>query len=451
MNLSIRSRFPRSRRTAQRNRLTTLLTGAATVASAAVYLLDPDHGRRRRALVRDQAARLTRRALAAVSVALRDLGNRLQGVAARGRRLLRRRPADDVILEARVRSEMGRVVRRARAIRVDARDGRIVLSGRVLSDEADRLRATVRSVEGVQEVHDRLDVFDEPGRVPALQGEGKPVEPRPDFLQSNWSPATRLIAMVEGATYVALGLYRRGRFGAVLVAVGALVILRGATNIGVRRVLGLGGGRKGIDVEKAIEIDAPVESVFALWSRFEEFPLFMSHVREVRRHGQDRSQWTLSGPAGLPIRFEAVTTRYEPNELIAWKSVKGEPVRHAGTVRFEPLPASRSRITVRMSYNPPAGVLTHALVSLFGANPKQALDDDLVRFQSLITHGKATGGQEEARLEEVAPEAAAWSEGPVSVAASGMGQAATGVNEPATGMGDAATGMGAEEGREERE
>jgi uncharacterized membrane protein/osmotically-inducible protein OsmY len=444
MNLSIRSRFPRSRRTAQRNRMTTLLTVAVAVASAAVYLLDPDHGRRRRGLVRDQATRLTRRVPSAVSVALRDLGNRLRGVAARGRRLLRRQPADDAILEARVRSEMGRVVRHAKAIRVDARDGRIVLSGRVLRDEADRLRATVRSVEGVQEVHDRLDVFDEPGGVPDLQGAGKPVEPRPDFLQTNWSPSTRLIAVFEGATYVALGLYRRGRLGAVLAAGGALVILRGATNIEFRRLLGLGGGRMGIDVEKAIEIDAPVESVFALWSRFEEFPRFMSHVREVRRHGQDRSQWTLSGPAGLPIRFEAVTTRYEPNEMIGWKSVKGEPVRHAGTVRFEPLPENRSRITVRMSYNPPAGVLTHALVSLFGVAPKQALDDDLVRFQSLITHGKATGDQEEAWLEEVAPEAAPWSESPVSIAATGMGEAAT-------GMGEAATGMGEVGGQQERE
>jgi uncharacterized membrane protein len=43
-----------------------------------------------------------------------------------------------------------------------------------------------------------------------------------------------------------------------------------------------------------------------------------------------------------------------------------------------------------MVYNPPAGVMGHAAASLLGSNPKQAMDEDLVRFKSLLEQGKTT-------------------------------------------------------------
>jgi hypothetical protein len=43
-----------------------------------------------------------------------------------------------------------------------------------------------------------------------------------------------------------------------------------------------------------------------------------------------------------------------------------------------------------MSYNPIAGAIGHAVASLFGADPKQAMDEDLVRMKSLLETGKAS-------------------------------------------------------------
>lgn len=40
-----------------------------------------------------------------------------------------------------------------------------------------------------------------------------------------------------------------------------------------------------------------------------------------------------------------------------------------------------------MSYNPPAGVLGHAVAELFGVDPKHEMDDDLLRMKSLIETG----------------------------------------------------------------
>jgi uncharacterized membrane protein len=86
----------------------------------------------------------------------------------------------------------------------------------------------------------------------------------------------------------------------------------------------------------------------------ESFPRFMGHVRDVRRAADGRAHWTLEGPGGVPMAFDTVETRREPNRLLAWKTVEGAAIAHAGVVRFEP-DGGGTRIDIRMSYNPPAG------------------------------------------------------------------------------------------------
>src|SRR5690606_32636026 len=106
---------------------------------------------------------------------------------------------------------------------------------------------------------------------------------------------------------------------------------------------------------------------------FENLPLFMSHLREVRDTGGGRSRWTAEGPAGISISWDAEVTGYRDGELIAWKSVGTTPVGNAGIVRFEPAEGGATRIDVRMSYNPPAGAFGHLVASLFGKDPKRAM------------------------------------------------------------------------------
>ena len=58
----------------------TLILGAAGLGAAVMYLLDPDRGRRRRALIRDQAVKLNRQTREAVSGRVEDLSNRAKGM-----------------------------------------------------------------------------------------------------------------------------------------------------------------------------------------------------------------------------------------------------------------------------------------------------------------------------------------------------------------------------------
>jgi uncharacterized membrane protein len=85
-----------------------------------------------------------------------------------------------------------------------------------------------------------------------------------------------------------------------------------------------------------------------------------------------------------------VVTKRVPARLLAWKSVESEPVQSAGIVRFDPNNQGGTRVTVRLAYNPPAGSIGHAVASLLGADPKQAMDEDLVRLKSLLETGKTT-------------------------------------------------------------
>ena len=70
------------------NSVTALLTGAG-LGCLAMYELDPEMGRRRRALVRDQAIKM-RQAGEAASLTARDLRNRAADTLAEGGRLVRK-------------------------------------------------------------------------------------------------------------------------------------------------------------------------------------------------------------------------------------------------------------------------------------------------------------------------------------------------------------------------
>jgi hypothetical protein len=149
-----------------------LLVGIA-LGAGLMYVLDPDSGRRRRALVRDQIAH-GRHELEELEVAARarsrDLRNRARGAAAETRARVREDHPDDEVLEARVRSEIGRTVSNPRAIEVAASDGHVMLSGPVLDREREELLSRARSVRGVSEIEDRLEPHDSPADVPGLQG-----------------------------------------------------------------------------------------------------------------------------------------------------------------------------------------------------------------------------------------------------------------------------------------
>jgi hypothetical protein len=77
------------------------LIGGLLVGAAVMYLLDPERGGRRRALVRDQAARARHKLGDGLDATARDLGSRAKGTLAELRSRFRRDAVDDTIPDER--------------------------------------------------------------------------------------------------------------------------------------------------------------------------------------------------------------------------------------------------------------------------------------------------------------------------------------------------------------
>ncbi len=363
-----------------------------------MYFYDPETGRRRRALVKDQVMKMRNDSDEFLEKAMQDLNNRALGMRAELMGRFGGSQAYDMVVAERVRAQLGRLSSHPGSINVQANQGQITLSGPILADEVEKVVAGVAMVRGVSGVNNQLEVHQTADNVPGLQGDGSLV----NRGQTGWTPSTRLLAGVGGGMLAVYGRARSGLIGSGLSVLGLGLVARGVANMPITRLAGVGRRNGGaIDVQKSINIDAPINEVYQYWNNFQNFPRFMTHVKQIMDLGDGRSHWVVSGPMGSTVEWTAVTTKNIPNQMIAWQSVPEQDVKSSGVVRFDQDPNGGTRVTVRMSYIPPAGALGHAVATLFGDNPRQEMNDDLLRLKSLIETGKTSADGQEVTRQEV--------------------------------------------------
>lgn len=208
--------------------------GGLGLGAGLMFILDPNRGNRRRALLRDKTSRVFNRTGSAIGSTARGFSHRARGLAAKAGSSFRRDEVSDEVLVERVRSKMGHIVSHPHAINVDCDAGRVTLSGPILSSEAEKLIKQVSRLRGVKEIEDRLERHDTAGEIPALQGGRQRRGERSELMQSNWSPAARVLTGVAGSALLAWGIDRRGLSGTALGALGSGLLARSITNAGVR-------------------------------------------------------------------------------------------------------------------------------------------------------------------------------------------------------------------------
>jgi uncharacterized membrane protein len=357
------------------SRISSFLVGAGLM-----YLFDPDRGRHRRARLQDSLAHAAKQERQFLRRGLRDARHRVKGLSERTRRVFSE-PAPDGVVLGRIRAQLGRAIAHARVLDIDVRDGRVILRGPVLLVEAPAVLRCVEGTPGVREVVDRMERHITPGAIQALQSE------RPARAGTLWTPALQVGAISAGTLLAAYGLLVRGGIaGKLLATAGGALILRGAVNEPLPKLV---THRAEVMVQKTVVVHAPVHKVFDLWSQFDNFPKFMRHVRDIDLQvGGRRSMWTVDGPAGTAVHFEAETIDFEPDRVIAWRTVPSQQIEHEGRVKFEEVAADETRVTVRMTYRPPGGVIGHAIAHILGWDPKSRIDDDLVRMKALLEDTK---------------------------------------------------------------
>lgn len=219
-----------------KNRLSTSSSGgkamqgamaAAALGALAMFLLDPDRGRRRRKQAASALRRAGSRTGSWLETSGRDAGNRLQGVLAQWRRLAgQRTPPDDDILQARVRARLGRLVSHPHAVTVEAADGCITLGGPILALERAALLADVARVDGVREVRDQLELHEHANGIPSLQGEGHVA--RQGNAAQALPPALRGVALAGGSALAWYALRKRSPAGMLFGAAAVALLARSA-------------------------------------------------------------------------------------------------------------------------------------------------------------------------------------------------------------------------------
>lgn len=204
----------------------------AVVGAGLMYALDPASGSRRRAMARDQLVSTKRRLHDATVSTWCDARNRGRGVWASLRaRVVPDQPTDEV-LEQRIRSSIGRLLRFPRLVKVHAHGATAILEGAVPADEAPALIRHVRAVRGVAEVENRLALYKRPEDLPGVEPPLPPRRPGPRFqlMQRNWAPSVRALVGALG-TVLLLASFRRGPLaGPAMRLIGGLALQRAATN-----------------------------------------------------------------------------------------------------------------------------------------------------------------------------------------------------------------------------
>ena len=373
--------------------LTTIGVGAGLA-----YFFDPKQGESRRTLLRDKANNLVSQMDDSIYAAVEDTRNRTRGVLSEWTAKLSSQDSPDWLLAERVRNALGRLSPHSRDVSVQAEDGKVFLRGSILNDEKDNILKAAAWTRGVREVIDELEVFYSPEEMAAFHGEpSSESQDTPSWKQQSLSPATRLLSSVGGSLLTLYGLKRKGLARPVLSTAGLLLTARGMTNLDTHSLLGTGGN--GIRVQKTVNISAPIDEVYRFWHNFENFPLFMDHVKEVVVQN-GISTWKVAGPAGSSIEFQAHITRDIPNESIAWETIPDSQIHHSGVVHFEQNWDGGTRATVQMTYMPPAGVVGHKVAELFGVDPRQAMQDDLSRLKVLLEVNKMTAEENATQSKE---------------------------------------------------
>ena len=151
------------------------LIGGVGLGAALMYIFDPDRGGRRRALIRDKFEAAGNKASNYADKVSRDLRNRAAGVVAETKSLFKHEEVTDDVLADRVRSKLGRYPLQIGAFEVTANNGVVTLRGQILANDLTRILRATRFVRGVKSIDNQLEVHEEPGNIPSLQGQPAPL------------------------------------------------------------------------------------------------------------------------------------------------------------------------------------------------------------------------------------------------------------------------------------
>jgi uncharacterized membrane protein len=147
--------------------------------------------------------------------------------------------------------------------------------------------------------------------------------------------------------------------------------------------------RGAVHLKRSIIVNRSPEELYKIWRNFSDFPRFMNHVIAVEERADGQWHWTVKGPGGVRVEWDAELLEDRPNEGIAWRSLPNADVDNTGSVSFERAPGNRGTIVrVELHFRPPADRAGAALAKLMGQSPEKQIAVDLLRFKQMVETGE---------------------------------------------------------------
>ncbi|MEJ7599291.1 MAG: SRPBCC family protein [Kofleriaceae bacterium] len=211
------------------------------------------------------------------------------------------------------------------------------------------------------------------------------------LLGTNIPGGERIASGLVGGALTAFGASRRSLGGIAIAAAGGALVLRALSGrCPAYRARALS---KGIQVRRAITIQANPDEIYKVWRDLTNLPRFMQHVRSVTIESPTVSRWVVNeGPKELVWRAEIVED--VPGQLLRWRSLPGGDITNNGGIELRKAPGDRGTIVeVKLHYLPPGGVAVAA--ALHGFLRKLTgvqVGKELARLRQLLETGEIATG-----------------------------------------------------------
>jgi uncharacterized membrane protein len=187
-------------------------------------------------------------------------------------------------------------------------------------------------------------------------------------------------------------------------------------------------------VRQAIEISAPLHTVYEQLTTFENYPAFMSGVEQVTPIGDHLTHWVMDVD-GKRREFDAEITELAFDKRVSWSTMDGP--RLAETLTMRPLDETHTQLVAQLeadiAFLMPSD--RHGQETL-----NRRLKADLTAFKGMVESGassKRLPWRSGTNAGELAPGRRIGARGPVSGGAAGtapMGGRMSGKHAPADGM-----------------
>lgn len=144
-------------------------------------------------------------------------------------------------------------------------------------------------------------------------------------------------------------------------------------------IVRIGARRGAVTLRTSIEIARPVHDTFDFFRDFENLPRILGSLRKVVDYQDGRSHWEAYGPSGTIVEWDARTTKYVPQSVIAWENTANSPVESRGLLRFFGTPDGGSRVAIEFVYSPRETALKDAVSALITPPRQSQVSEDLAR------------------------------------------------------------------------